>query len=207
MVWTEVLFKEHKTDYYDTSVICNSCCLHSLSSRRCIWDNSIRADGIHRFQDADKSESLYFLKNVDDYCSVRRVHCGPLCTCSSMATRGSLEPLLHAYVQRDEPEEEMMCASQSEICYCVVFNVVRIPLKKKKNSSMFWFIVAFRIQSSLVTDACDWIIPPRSAAVGEVSERLEVCLIRREPAVSSSVESGHRTDSIRCRRCCRRRRR
>lgn len=90
-----------------------------------------------------------------------------------MATRGSLEPLLHACVQRDEPKEEMICASQSEICYHLVFNVVRFPLKKKKKknppSSMYRFIVAFLIQSSFVTDAlffffffvqkCDWIFP------------------------------------------------
>lgn len=60
--------------------------------------------------------------NIDNYCSVKqrgvmykRVHCSPdaLCTCSSMATRGSLEPLLHAYVQRGEPKEKMIRVCQS----------------------------------------------------------------------------------------------
>lgn len=90
-------------------------------------------------------ESLHFLKNIDNYCSVREsegwcifvffvvfVRCSPatLSTCSSMATRGSLEPVLHAYVQRDEPKEEMIRASvkqfQSEF-HLLQFSVVRFP--------------------------------------------------------------------------------
>lgn len=51
----------------------------------------------------------------------KRVDCSPdaLCTCSSMATRGSLEPLLHAYVQREEPKEEMIRVCQSDISVTV----------------------------------------------------------------------------------------
>lgn len=108
-------------------------------------------------------ESLHFLKNIDNYCSVREsegwrmsfVHCSPatLSTCSSVATRGSLEPILHAYVQRDEPKEEMIHASvkqfQSEF-HLLPFSVVRFPLKKLNKKTQLEihpppFIVAFLI--------------------------------------------------------------
>lgn len=114
-----------------------------------------------------------------------------LCTCSSMATRGSLEPLLHAYVQRDEPKEEMICASQSkqfqsEICYNLVFNVVRFPLKKKIH--LLWCTDLELHSLSEVCNRCESfaffffflsksvirVFPPRSAAVGEVSERPKI---------------------------------
>lgn len=65
------------------------------------------------------------------------VHCSPdaRCTCSSMATRGSLEPLLHAYVQRDEPEEEMIRFSVRDL---FSFSVRRrqVSFKKKKTKKI-----------------------------------------------------------------------